>query len=98
MSLKDMIVCIRNNDIDCLKVIINDDDTYLTEKICTKLLVECLEHNRIAIANYIIRMDFDLDAAIFEDYIERNKPFTEKQVLNLNKILGKFLICCLVES
>jgi hypothetical protein len=98
MSLKDMVTCIRNNDLACLKAIINDDNTYLTEKMCTKLLVECLEHNQIAIANYIVRMNFDLDADIFEDYIERNKPFTEKQVMNLNRILNKFMICCLVES
>jgi len=97
MSLKDMLECIRDNDIECLKIIMEDDNTYLTDKICTKLLVACLEQNRVPIANYIVKYDFDLDADIFEDYIERNSPFTDKKLKNLNNLLNKFDMCCLVK-
>lgn len=93
-----MINCINNNDLDCLKAIMEDDETFLTNKICTQLLVACLEENQIVIANYITKYDFDLDAKIFENYLELNRPFTEKQITNLNKILSKFYICCLINS
>lgn len=96
--LNDMISCIKNNDIFHLKTIMEDDDTYLTDKICTKLLVECLEQNRISIANYIVKYEFDLDSEIFENYIEQNSPFTDKQIRNLNNLLSKFFICCLVNN
>ena len=98
MSLSDMLKCIKNNDIECLKAIMEDDETYLTNKICTRLLVECLKDNRIVIANYIIKYEFDLDANIFENYLETSRPFTEKQITNLNRLLSKFYICCLVDS
>lgn len=93
-----MIKCIDLNDLKCLKSIMENDDTYLTEKICTKLLVECLKQKRIAIANYIMNYDFDLDADIFESYIESKKSFTEKELINLNKIFNKKFICCLVNT
>lgn len=98
MSLKSMITCIKNNDIECLREIMANDDTYLNDAICTKLLVESLEQNRIPIANYISKYGFDLDAEIFENYIKENRPFTEKQLKNLNRLLEKFFICCLIES
>jgi len=90
-----MLMCIKNNDLECLKLIMEDDKTYLTNKICTILLVECLKKNYINFLKYIIKYDFDLDADIFENYLEENRPFTEKQINNLNKILSKFL-CCLI--
>ncbi len=96
MSLQNMIDCIKRNDLECLKTIMENDETYLTSKICTMLLVECLKNNNILIANYIIKYEFDLESDIFENYLESNRPFTQKQITNLNKLLNKFYICCMV--
>ena len=98
MSLKDMLDCVKNNDLECLKNIMEDDDTYLTNKVCTRLLIESLERHHVAISNYILKYKFDLDAELFDAYIEANRPFTEKELNNLNRILEKFFICCLVNS
>ncbi len=93
-----MLECINNNDIECLKLIMEDDRTYLTSKICTHLLVECFERNYMSIANYIMKYDFDLDSDIFENFLETNRPFTTKQLSNLNKILNTKLICCIIND
>ena len=98
MSLKDMLECIRNNNLVCLKEIMEDEETYLTSKICTKILLECLKNDNIKISNYVLSYNFDLDAELFEKYIETNRPFSEKQIINLNKILEKFFICCLINT
>ena len=98
MSLKEMLECIKKNDLKCLKIIMEDEDTYLTGKICTQLLVKSLELSHLVIANYIIKYNFDLDAIIFQQYLETNSPFTEKQIVNLNKILSRFYICCMVDT
>jgi hypothetical protein len=98
MSLKDMLECIKNRDLVSLKEIMEDEETYLTSKICTKLLIECFERNYMSIASYIIQYDFDLDSDIFENYLENNRPFTQKQLDNLNKLLGVKFICCMVNN
>jgi uncharacterized protein YjgD (DUF1641 family) len=98
MSLVDMLLCIKNNDINCLQEIMENDDTYLTDKLCTRLLVECLKQKRIPMLKAIMRYDFDLDAVIFNNYLETNKPFTENQLKNINFILNNHFICCLVNT
>jgi hypothetical protein len=74
-----------------------DDETYLNNKICTRLLIESLKMRHINISNYILKYKFDLDAELFEEYLQTNRPFTEKELINLNKILSKFYICCLID-
>jgi uncharacterized protein with ParB-like and HNH nuclease domain len=98
MSLKILLECIENNDLESFKLIMEDDKTYLTNKICTRLLIESLEKNYTQISNYILKFAFDLDADLFEKYLEENRPFNERQIQNLNKILNKLYICCLVNS
>jgi chaperonin GroEL (HSP60 family) len=98
MSLKNMLECIVKNNLECLKTIMEDDDTFLTNKICTQLLVKSLENKRSNISNYILQYVFDLDSEIFENFLERNRPFNEKQIENLNRILNKFYICCMVNT
>ncbi len=98
MSLKDMLECIKKHDLNCLKEIMEDGETYLTAKICTRLLVECFEKNYMSLASYIIQYDFDLDSDIFENYLENNRPFTQKQLTNLNKLLTTKFICCMISS
>jgi len=98
MSLKNMLECIKNNDLECLKQIMEDSDTFLTNSVCTRLLIETFERNNIPMANYIIKYDFDLDGDLFDQYLDSNRPFSEKQIANLNRLLSRFYICCMVKD
>jgi len=95
--IDDMIKCINNGDLECLKVVIKDPNVRLTGKILTILLVTGLEHNNIPICTYILRHSFEIDGEIFDKYLKLNRPFTEKQIRNLNAICNAKLICCLLD-
>jgi hypothetical protein len=97
-SLDDMIKYVHVGDLENLKKAMMADSTYLTDKICTKLLVVSLERNKVPIANYILKYEFDIDPDIFEEYLDSNRPFTSSQIKNLNLILNRFYICCLANN
>lgn len=87
---------VKNNDKENLSKLMENEDTFLSDAICTELLVESLIHKHIQISNYILKYVFDLDSEVFDEYLEKHKPFSQVQINNLNKILDKFYICCLI--
>lgn len=92
-----MLKYIENNDLESFVELMEENSS--DQILCTELLINSFQSNKIKICNYIlkymIRSDFDLDAELFQDFVDENKPFDEKQLKNLNLICSKLMICCI---